>query len=236
MTANELEETFPRVNSEVTAMAGPAGTADVLTWLGGQVEGQDSARDAGLTTLLATTHGAVVWGRKENNGWKLSNREAKLSADDLIDLRAFGPDAEVFVWRDATGLRARRRADGAGKACDTLAETQLLWGTEIDPDGKKVDGFTPLRDGEQGLRHAPPLAPDESYFVKERDDEGKRDKRYGHRPARLVLRHYIAEDNATGLARIVDTRLVEVKAEPPPKATRRTSKAEEEANQDESPA
>lgn len=202
MAANEKREPFQRLKSEAKRCDPPAPAADVLQWLADQ--------DAGLSWLLATTHGVVVWGRKGDDGWRLSDGSRVLPGENLLDLRAFGESAEVFVWRDASGLRARRRVDGQGNELDTLEETQLLWGTEPDPESQPHAGFFPLRDGEQGLRHAPPLALDESYFVRPAGEGEEQDAHYGHRPARLRLRHYIGEDKDTGVARIVDTRLVKV--------------------------
>lgn len=200
--------TFTSIRSKVERLTTPAAADDLQQWLA-ETEG-GARRDAGLEWLLATTFSEVVWGLKKDGAWRLSRVGATLPADRLLELRAFGSEAEVFVWRDATGLHARRLADGAGEEMDTFCEEQLLWGTESDPHGKAAAGFTPLRDGEQGLRHAPPLALDAGYFITDEDDE-----RFGHRPARLVLRHYVDRDDATGLARVVDSRLVKVRRQSP---------------------
>lgn len=202
-------KTFPKIGTVIRALTSPDDGVDMTLWLGGREADEAAPRDAGLRWLLAITHGAVVWGRKDGERWLLSAGE-KLPAASLLDLRAFGPDGEVFVWRDASGLRARRRQDGQGNELDTLEETQLLWGTEPDPDRPPYNGFFPLRDGDQGLRHAPPLILDESYFVRPAGEGEEQDELYGHRPARLRLRHYIGRDSETGVARIVDSRLVEV--------------------------
>lgn len=210
MAADEATTPFMEVLSEAKPLTPPTGAADVLGWLAGREDGEEAARDAGLLWLLATTHGAVVWGRKDGERWALSAGDS-LPAESLLDLRAFGPDGEVFVWRGEGGLRARRRTDGRGDKGHALPEEQLLWGTQPDQDGEARPGFFPLRDGDQGLRHAPPLVLDDSYFVSDENDK----ERFGHRPARLRLRHYIGQDEATGVARIVDTRLVEVWAKKP---------------------
>lgn len=224
MATDETKEFFTPMISEAKALTRPADTIDLLTWLGTREAGEEAPRDKGLKWLLATTYGEVVWGEKDNGQWVLSSRATTLPGDELLEARAFGPDGEVFVWRDASGLRARLRADGVGgENCDTYEETQLMWGTVRLDDAPP--GFTRLADGEQGLEHALPLKLDESYFItKEYDAQGERDMRYGHRPARLVLRHYIGRDKqinpdgkdvGTGLARVVDTRLVEMKAKRP---------------------
>jgi len=202
--------TFIRRRSAITPLT-PPDAVDLRDWLAQAEEG--ARRDDGLEWLLATTFSEVVWGLKKDGAWRLSRVGATLPADRLLELRAFGPNAEVFVWRDATGLRARRRADDASdEGDDTYDEEQLLWGTarpDVAP-GEVPPGFTRLTEGEQGLTHAPPLALDAGYFITDEDDE-----RFGHRPARLVLRHYVGRDDATGLARVVDSRLVEVRRQSP---------------------
>lgn len=191
--------------ASATEKAIPPAAGNVLGWLAGL----KGARE--LEFLLATMYSQVVWGKQGNGAWALSNGETTLPAESLLELRAFGPAAEVFVWREAGGLRGRVRQDEAGDTqVDTFTEEQLLWGTVLDA-GKAPAGFTALRDGDQGLRHAPPLELDESYFITD-----EKDKRFGHRPVRLVLRHYVAMDDDTGLARVVDTRLVDVKRQKPP--------------------
>lgn len=206
MAADKTNDGFSRLKSEITKLTAPTEVADLLQWLAGSEQGEAEGRDAGLEFLLATTYDEVVWGKKDGDRWMLSNSPDTLPAADLIDLRAFGPDGEVFVWRDAAGLRARRRTDTAGDELDVMEEQQLLWGTERDLERNAPPGFTALQDGDQGLRHTPPLALDDSYF----DGDG-------HRPARLRLRHYIGRDAETGLARIVDSRLVGVERALPPR-------------------
>jgi CRISPR-associated protein (TIGR03984 family) len=134
----------------------------------------------------------------------LSNSAKSLPAAKLLDVRAFGPEDELFVWRDAEGLHARHRHDRGGEPRDTLPEEQLLWGTERARNGGAPAGFTMLVDGDAGLAHTPPLDLDDRFF------NGS-----GHRPARLHLRHYIRRDEDTGIARIDDSRLIDLTAEKP---------------------
>ncbi len=216
MAARETVERIVKRASEAKSLTAPVDGDEATVWLAERETDQEAPRDAGLKWLLATTHGAVIWGEKRGGGWVLSDGQS-LPAASLLDLRAFGESAEVFVWRDGSGLRARRRVDGQGDELDTLEETQLMWGTEPDPERQPRDGFFPLRDGDQGLRHAPPLALDESYFVRPAKPDEKEDPHYGHRPARLRLRHYIGEDKDTGVARIMDSRLVELFSKVPEK-------------------
>lgn len=196
------------VKTTVASQDIPAMTADLLVWLG---EGSRDKLD--LRYLLATAYGEVVWGKKDKGGWALSSGASALPAGDLLELRAFGPEDEIFVWRDAAGLKARHRHDRGGEARDTFLEQQLLWGTEPARNGDAPTGFTALVDGDAGLAHSPPLVLDNSHF------NGN-----GHRPARLHVRHYIHRDSDTGIARIVDSRLIGLTAE----------KAKKEENDDRS--
>lgn len=209
---------FTPMASYAKKLTPPTAAEGLLAWLGKKEPGDTTPRDAGLHWLLATTFSDVVWGRKKDGVWRLSNEAADLPADlpagRLLELRAFGAVSEVFVWRDAAGLRARLRRDEAPEAgdgdqgYDTYEEEQLLWGT-VRLDGAPT-GFTRLAEGEQGLAHQPPVELDGSYFITDSQHE-----HFGHRPARLVLRHYVGRDPETGLARVVDSRLVEVRAVKP---------------------
>lgn len=203
MAANPTKLAFERMKSNAIRLDPPRPEISLMDWLS-QEEGK-ARIDNGLKWLLATTFYEVVWGLKDEGGWRFSPAGAALAADSLLELRAFGPDAEIFVWRDATGLRARLRRDGDGDdAFHTYPEEQLLWGT-VRLDGAPP-GFTRLAEGDQGLEHEPPLDLDAGFFITDEKDE-----RFGHRPARLVLRHYVGREDETGLARVVDSRLVEVR-------------------------
>lgn len=200
MAAKKAKESGVRlITGRVGPLATPGEAADALAWLA-------ESKVGGLEFLLATTYGEVVWGLNRG-GWTLSNGGNALPAATLLELRAFGPMSEVFVWRDASGLHARLRVDGgtSDEPVHYYAEEQILWGTGRDDRRAAPPEFTPLRDGDQGLRHAPPLTLGPEHF----------DSANGHRPARLLLRHYVGRDEATGVARVVDTRLVGVVARTP---------------------
>lgn len=200
MAAKKAKESGVRlITGRVGPLATPGEAADALAWLA-------ESKVGGLEFLLATTYGEVVWGLNRG-GWTLSNGGNALPAATLLELRAFGPMSEVFVWRDASGLHARLRVDGGtGRRPGTLLRRRAnsLGNGARRPAGRTTE-FTPLRDGDQGLRHAPPLTLGPEHF----------DSANGHRPARLLLRHYVGRDEATGVARVVDTRLVGVVARTP---------------------
>ena len=102
MATNTTKLEFTPMDSTTTSLTCPEAT-DLRDWLAeAEMEG-DPRRDEGLDWLLATTFTDVVWGLKKDGAWQLSPEGATLPADRLLELRAFGPDAEIFVWRDAAG-------------------------------------------------------------------------------------------------------------------------------------
>jgi CRISPR-associated protein (TIGR03984 family) len=102
----------------------------------------------------------------------------------LQELRLFGKDAELLVWRAQGGLQARALREVAGEGVKYRQYDLLLWGAAA---GAPKDGFQLMEEGAQGLRHAPPA----------------RAAR-----ARLKARDYLAHDEKTGQAYICCSRLV----------------------------
>lgn len=110
-----------------------------------------------LTAALAFADDGVIWGRFDG-AWKWSGESFPVSPplrwNTLQQIRLFGKDAEVFVWRANGKWAGRVIADGAGDKREYYDELQWLWGAR---DGEAKDGFALMRDGGQGLRHAPPV-------------------------------------------------------------------------------
>jgi CRISPR-associated protein (TIGR03984 family) len=108
------------------------------------------------------------------------------------------------VWRESeTRFRARRIADGPTPPAETLEDHQWLWGTpvgETDAQGLfallQKNGFMLLRDGKQGLVHAPPVG----HLGLKPDDR-----------VMLTVRHYLNVHPDTGLAYIADSRLMDLR-------------------------
>lgn len=146
----------------------------------------------GLRYALAHCDDGVVWGRLQNDnaGWLWSSGVVDVSpplrAQTLLQLRLFGADAEVFLWREGNTLRGRLIAEGQGERAECLSEAYLLWG-EPQPGATAQNGFLPLCESGQGFRHAPPAEI--------------------ARAGKLTVRHYVAFD-AQGCPQIVASRLV----------------------------
>ncbi len=151
------------------------------------------AKQYGLTFLLAHVETGVIWGKYDGTTLALSSDQGvfqrdglELDAQILHDARLFGLAGELFVWQVAPDkFAARLIADGAVKQPDDIEEVQWLWGAGAETRGD----FTQMQEGQQGLRHAPPMGADAK-------------TRLG-----LRVRHYVEYDSA-GRARIALSRLV----------------------------
>lgn len=151
----------------------------------------DQARTYKLNWLLAHADDGVIWGEVRDDGLHLSGDafpaiSPPLRAVTLQQARLFGSTAELLLWRDGAGWRARVIQDGTGENGEYYDESHLLWGDRAE-DHK--DGFLLLRQGNEGLCHAPPLPQDAPL------------------PARLRVRHYLAYD-PDGQAYVAFSRLV----------------------------
>jgi CRISPR-associated protein (TIGR03984 family) len=172
-----------------------SGEEDLAAWVLAQ------AGELKLGTLLAHADDGVIWGQVRDDGLHLSGQyfpqvSPPLRAATLQEARLFGAPGELYLWQDeAGGWGARLVVDGAGQEIETFDEYHMLWGTQREDE---AGGFTLVRDGERGQRHAPPLGADSLSF-----DQGRQ-----RRPLRLQVRHYLAPDEDTGLAAVRISRLV----------------------------
>lgn len=145
-----------------------------------------------LTCALAFADDGVIWGHFDD-AWKWSGGSFSVSPplrwNTLQQMRLFGKDAEVFVWRANGKWAGRVIVDGAGGEREFFDETQLLWGAK---DGEEKDGFALMREGAQGLRHTPPV----KIAVK----------------GKLQTRNYLGYDE-DGLVKIIASRLVDAEQE-----------------------
>lgn len=157
----------------------------------------------GFIYLLAHADDGVIWGRVENGTLKLAGSSfaevnVALRTVTLQQARLFNGSGELLIWRgEADEWHVRFVMDVPASVEhkadyeECIEETHWLWGTASVPPGSK-DGFTLMRDGQQGLLHAPPIPLE-------------RDKRVA-----LGVRHYLAYDEQ-GQAYIALSRLVDLK-------------------------
>ena len=201
MTFLTEQDLFQRI----TPVTIPTAAADVQQWLH---ELSDEHRQAGqLTWLLAHTYFGVVWGKVTANGrWLLSSDLGEefpaLEPDNIMELRLFGRQGELYLWRTANELQGRVLIDPlAEESADYYEpEVQILWGTAGEA---MPNEFTRMTDGEQRLMHAVPLKVAPAH--------------YGpfHRPLRLHLRHYVTQHEETGLAQMTLSRLLHLESVSP---------------------
>jgi CRISPR-associated protein (TIGR03984 family) len=149
-----------------------------------------------LRWLLAHADDGVIWGEVRENQLHLSSDvfpfvSPPLRAETLQQARLFGREAELLLWKKGTGWQARVIQDGSGEDGEYYDESHLLWGTDVE---ERQDGFALLREGQEGLRHAPPLPENV------------------HLPVRLRVRHYLAYDT-DGQAYIAYSRLVDLETQ-----------------------
>jgi len=124
---------------------------ELAEWLNRQ------ATQYALAFALAFADDGVIWGRFDG-AWKWSGDALAVSPpfrlNTLQQIRLFGADAELFLWRADRNWQGRVIVDGAGETREYLDELQLLWGAK---EGEEKNGFVLRRDRGQGLRHTPPL-------------------------------------------------------------------------------
>ncbi|MEI6776811.1 MAG: CRISPR-associated protein Csx19 [Chloroflexales bacterium] len=178
-----------------TSLVGP--TISITTDTAAHNWFSEQARNYDLRWLLAHADNGVIWGELRDGTLHLSctalgPEGLTLDWKTLQQARLFGPAGELRVWQGPQGWQARLRRDDAGVSVECLDEKHMLWGTRI---GQSNDGFSEMIEGAQGIIHTPPIT------------VAPTDKRR----AALLVRHYISEDD-TGIARIVDSRLVGLQA------------------------
>lgn len=154
-----------------------------------------------LTYLLAHADDGIIWGHFKQGALRTSHevlqQSPKLSLHTLQQCRIFGEAGELLLWKTRKGWQYRFVGNPELET-EPIEEKQFLWGTHgIEHE---TAGFTVLRDGVQGLRHAVPLIGI---------------KRNGEKltsPVQLVVRHYVTYDD-DGLAQIQLSRLVNLTAD-----------------------
>lgn len=187
--------------STVNPVDVPDPQSDLRAWLTAQ------AGEHCLRWLLAHTDAGVIWGeyRTNGNGGKLHlSHEAlphtltvPLSLDWLSvqQARLFSEAGELRLWHDGQQWRATLLQDQPNDTAGCFDEPHLLWGWTLGKADEAADGFLLLKEGTRNIVHASPVAA---------ASEAKR--------ARLVVRHYLVEDDETGLLYVGASRLVKLEA------------------------
>lgn len=168
----------------------------IVDWLAGRAE--SPALGPELHWALAHSDDGVTWFRRDPNGWRSGHGvypeiSPPLRAPRLQELRVFGVEAEVLIWRAEGGLRGRLATDAAVEkdAPPPLDEARLLRGE--GPGVAMAGEFTHVQDAAGAEQVLPLLWPCQ----------------VAERPA-LRCRHYFECCPETGVSRVALTRLLEV--------------------------
>ena len=183
----------------------PKGEA-LLKW----VRGEESIIDEAVDTrwLLAHCDDGVVWGKCDEGTWQLSSKpfpdvSPELSVENLQQLRLFGKEVEVLIWRAENGFQGRVLVDAEVPETEKAElwpkqENQILIGDRLLKG--PTDGFSLVGEA-GGARHAVPVHC-------KGEDFKRRERPYW--PLRLTVKHYLTQDEDTGMVRIAASRLIGV--------------------------
>jgi CRISPR-associated protein (TIGR03984 family) len=166
---------------------------DLKNWL------VEQAVKCNLRWFLAHADDGVIWGAMIGDVLHLSSDvfaqiSPPLRLETLQQARFFGPEGELLLWQGENEWWARMVKEGEGETIEAFDEQYLLWGTHLeDCQGH----FALLRQGAEGLYHAPPIQ-------SQADSGGK----LVNTPY-LIVRH-VLDYESDGQARIALSRLVSV--------------------------
>lgn len=179
----------------------PVDQAALRPWL------EQQARAHGFRWLLAHSDDGVNWGKFDGKGLTVSHDVAgadekqyvpELDTARLLEVRLFGPDAELLLWRTPTGMNGRLLTDqGIDAEIEVRMEKRLLWGVQTDKNLEQ--GFIVVSEAD-GLRHVVP------WEVKETQPGPQASPT--HR-LYLKVKHYLDFDE-DGQAFVAASRLVDI--------------------------
>ena len=175
----------------------------VLNWV--RKEGI-SCQEGNFPWLLAHCHDGVTWGRFDSvtKGWLLSSKPfptlcPQVSGSNLLEIRLFGSEREILIWRTENGFSGRclidKEEQGNNDPCRPDNETLILLGDRVLEASK--EGFTCVGTA-RGLKQAVPLECTDNDFAE------------GRWPLRVTMRHYFEQDDVTGAVRVAASRLVTI--------------------------
>ena len=185
--------------------------SELKSWL------EEKAKAYNLEFLLAHLDDGVVWGKKLDDGRLATSNDIlkkmkpqdniqvkaayetapELRLETLQQVRLFGKNAELLLWRDGDNKPRARLIEDVTDAVNAtwlqrFDEPQLLWGTHGIPANSD---FTLIWEGSQGMHQIIPIKLDldgECKIVKSKEPK-------------LRVRHYLSKE---GEAHVVASRLV----------------------------
>ncbi|MBX9685137.1 MAG: TIGR03984 family CRISPR-associated protein [Candidatus Obscuribacterales bacterium] len=198
-----MSRTVKNCNAELIVVP-PFESEDLQKWIE-----ECCARDK-YSWILAHLLGGVSWGRYQNAGLRMEKSAGNdgitgfpdtdsLSMENLLQLRLFSNDQELFVWKDSNNkLRGRIIKDNASdpaarwKSC--IDEEHALWGTVSE---KQKDGSILLRERGRDLQQIIPSMP-------------MTEASQGTKRLQLKVRQYLEECPSTGKLSVRCGRLLEL--------------------------
>ncbi|NTW15912.1 MAG: hypothetical protein HGA41_00405 [Syntrophaceae bacterium] len=169
---------------------------------------KDGISTNSFSYLLAHCYDGVCWGRlNPDQTWRLSSQVLNgfspcISESNILELRLFGNEQELLIWRTEHGFLGRKLfdipEDSQDNPCRPDDENRILLGDRLMPEEPTKEGFT-LVGTARGLLQAVPLECTGEDFI-------------GRQwPLRLEIRHYFEQNECTGVVRVAASRLINVK-------------------------
>lgn len=202
---NAAKAPHPLAGCDLTPLDSPT-CERYISWLLGEENTAVPEEASGLVWALAHCDDGVTWGCYDAaaRAWRLGNQVAPevsppIRSETLQELRLFGEDGEVLIWRTDAGFQGRvlREADPAADRNDEanplrpLDESRVLRGALVVAQCEH--GFTHIGDG-TGAEQVLPLAVS--------------NEQLRNAQIRLNVCHYYESDADTGAVRIAATRFV----------------------------
>jgi CRISPR-associated protein (TIGR03984 family) len=174
---------------------------DLLAWVVGN---REAPTTDGVELLLAYCYDGVTWGRldRDTGRWQLAcvpfpDYAQKPREEKLLELRLFGPEFEILIWRQGRSFTGRTLRDHqcAQEYLRPIDESRILLADRLleGPKGGFSRVGSPI-----GAEQVVPVDVSEDVFQK------------SPWPLRLHARHYLESDDETGAVRIAATRLVKL--------------------------
>lgn len=159
----------------------------------------------GLKWLLAHCEDGITLGKwnASKSRWAMGSDafpeiSPKITKDNLLEVRIFGDRGEILIWRHSHSFRGRYlsdvQPDGNGLLSPIIEERVLMGNRLLEPSRA---GFSRIASS-SGAEQVVPFPLDGVLTVSRQW------------PLRLVVKHYLQQDESTGAIRIAATRLVDL--------------------------
>lgn len=141
---------------------------------------------------------ALVWGVFEDDAWRWATEQADPDStapcrDTLLEVRVFGPEAELLIWRTEDAFAGRILGEDEAPAGLAPLERRARFLPVPDPSGRLIGSIRRTHD---------------PAFVRRESGDGR--TTVTPTGMGIHLRHYVEQDVETGVLRIAATRFVAV--------------------------